>query len=228
MSGSEVLPEAHASASPTADVRPIVAVVGRPNVGKSTLVNRILGRREAVVQDVPGVTRDRVSYDAVWNGRSFVVVDTGGWATDARGMAARIAEQAELVVLLGRGEVRLGAAGSVVYRPATPTFTLDGRPVEDGPVPVTAGEHRASVRLTGEGGALERTVTFRSAPLAGSVPFETEVLRLVAKGLSAKQIAGRLHLSHRTVENHVQATLRKLQLGNRVELARYALENGLD
>ncbi|BDH55312.1 response regulator transcription factor [Tsukamurella sp. PLM1] len=57
---------------------------------------------------------------------------------------------------------------------------------------------------------------------------ETEVLRLVAKGLSAKQIATRLHLSHRTVENHVQATLRKLQLGNRVELARYALENGLD
>ena len=54
------------------------------------------------------------------------------------------------------------------------------------------------------------------------------MLRLVAKGLSAKQIATRLHLSHRTVENHVQATLRKLQLGNRVELARYALENGLD
>ena len=55
---------------------PVLAVVGRPNVGKSTLVNRILGRREAVVQDVPGVTRDRVSYDAEWNGRQFVVVDT--------------------------------------------------------------------------------------------------------------------------------------------------------
>ncbi|HMC68036.1 MAG TPA: GTPase, partial [Mycobacteriales bacterium] len=58
---------------------PVVAVVGRPNVGKSTLVNRILGRREAVVQDVPGVTRDRVSYDALWAGRRFVVQDTGGW-----------------------------------------------------------------------------------------------------------------------------------------------------
>src|SRR6201993_3451224 len=57
---------------------PVVAVVGRPNVGKSTLVNRILGRREAVVQDVPGVTRDRVSYDALWTGRRFVVQDTGG------------------------------------------------------------------------------------------------------------------------------------------------------
>ena len=77
---------------------PVVAVVGRPNVGKSTLVNRIIGRREAVVQDVPGVTRDRVSYDANWNGRSFVVVDTGGWAPDAKGVAARIAEQVELAI----------------------------------------------------------------------------------------------------------------------------------
>jgi GTP-binding protein len=77
---------------------PVVAVVGRPNVGKSTLVNRMIGRREAVVQDVPGVTRDRVSYDANWNGRQFVLVDTGGWAPDARGMAARVTEQAELAV----------------------------------------------------------------------------------------------------------------------------------
>ncbi|MGW5573894.1 response regulator [Nocardia thailandica] len=57
---------------------------------------------------------------------------------------------------------------------------------------------------------------------------ETEVLRMVAKGLSAKQIATRLGLSHRTVENHVQATLRKLQLANRVELTRYAIEQGLE
>ena len=79
-------------------VMPVVAVVGRPNVGKSTLVNRMLGRREAVVQDVPGVTRDRVSYDVTWNGRQFVLVDTGGWAPDAKGMAARVTEQAELAV----------------------------------------------------------------------------------------------------------------------------------
>jgi len=74
---------------------PVLAVVGRPNVGKSTLVNRILGRREAVVEDVPGVTRDRVPYDAIWNGRSFTVVDTGGWDPDARGLAERIRRQAE-------------------------------------------------------------------------------------------------------------------------------------
>src|ERR1700732_5458632 len=73
---------------------PVVAVVGRPNVGKSSLVNRILGRREAVVQDVPGVTRDRVSYDALWTGRRFVVQDTGGWEPDAEGLQLLGAAQA--------------------------------------------------------------------------------------------------------------------------------------
>lgn len=79
---------------------PVLAVVGRPNVGKSTLVNRFIGRREAVVEDVPGVTRDRVSYDALWSGRAFTVVDTGGWDPDARGLAERIAAQAEIAVSL--------------------------------------------------------------------------------------------------------------------------------
>ncbi|HSP36312.1 MAG TPA: ribosome biogenesis GTPase Der [Frankiaceae bacterium] len=77
---------------------PVVAVVGRPNVGKSTLVNRILGERAAVVEDVPGVTRDRVAYDAAWSGRRFTLVDTGGWEQDARGLAAAVAEQARLAV----------------------------------------------------------------------------------------------------------------------------------
>jgi GTP-binding protein len=77
---------------------PVVAVVGRPNVGKSTLVNRILGRREAVVQDVPGVTRDRVSYDALWTGRRFVVQDTGGWEPDAQGLQQLVAEQASVAM----------------------------------------------------------------------------------------------------------------------------------
>ena len=77
---------------------PVVAVVGRPNVGKSTLVNRILGRREAVVQDIPGVTRDRVSYDALWTGRRFVVQDTGGWEPDAKGLQQLVAEQASVAM----------------------------------------------------------------------------------------------------------------------------------
>jgi GTP-binding protein len=77
---------------------PVLAVVGRPNVGKSTLVNRVLGRREAVVEDTPGVTRDRVSYAAEWAGRRFTVVDTGGWEVDVAGIHARVAEQAEVAV----------------------------------------------------------------------------------------------------------------------------------
>jgi GTP-binding protein len=77
---------------------PVLAVVGRPNVGKSTLVNRILGRREAVVQDLPGVTRDRVSYDALWSGRRFMVQDTGGWEPDAKGLQQLVAEQASVAM----------------------------------------------------------------------------------------------------------------------------------
>ncbi|MBC6469131.1 ribosome biogenesis GTPase Der [Actinomadura alba] len=96
MIGDDLRDDLERDAAPS----PVVAVVGRPNVGKSTLVNRILGRREAVVEDVPGVTRDRVAYDAEWRGRRFTVVDTGGWLPDAVGLAAAIAEQARLAVEL--------------------------------------------------------------------------------------------------------------------------------
>lgn len=77
---------------------PVLAVVGRPNVGKSTLVNRIIGRREAVVEDKPGVTRDRVTYEAEWAGRRFKVVDTGGWEQDVFGIDASVAAQAEFAI----------------------------------------------------------------------------------------------------------------------------------
>ncbi|RJF44791.1 bifunctional cytidylate kinase/GTPase Der [Actinomyces sp. 2119] len=77
---------------------PVLAVIGRPNVGKSTLVNRVLGRRVAVVQDTPGVTRDRVSYPAEWAGRRFTIVDTGGWEVDVAGLEAAVANQAEAAV----------------------------------------------------------------------------------------------------------------------------------
>ena len=79
---------------------PVLAIVGRPNVGKSALVNRIIGRREAVVEDKPGVTRDRVSYKAEWNGRKFTLVDTGGWEPNARGIDKSVAEQAEIAIEL--------------------------------------------------------------------------------------------------------------------------------
>jgi GTP-binding protein len=77
---------------------PVLAIVGRPNVGKSALVNRIIGRREAVVEDTPGVTRDRVNYKGEWADRRFTIVDTGGWEPDAKGINASVAAQAEVAV----------------------------------------------------------------------------------------------------------------------------------
>jgi GTP-binding protein len=96
---------------------PVLAIVGRPNVGKSALVNRILGRREAVVEDKPGVTRDRVSYKAEWNDRKFTLVDTGGWEHDAKGIDKSVAIQAEIAVELADAvlfvvDAMIGATGS--------------------------------------------------------------------------------------------------------------------
>lgn len=79
---------------------PVVAVIGRPNVGKSTLVNRILGRRAAVVQDQPGVTRDRVRYPAQWAGTDFQLLDTGGWELGVKGLDQMVAAQAEASIQL--------------------------------------------------------------------------------------------------------------------------------
>lgn len=119
--GSEVGPPA-----------PVVAILGRPNVGKSTLVNRILGRREAVVEDKPGVTRDRVAYDTEWSGHALVLLDTGGWDPDAQGMAARIAAQAEVaagiadaVILVVDATVGITDADAAVVR----VLRAVGRPV---------------------------------------------------------------------------------------------------
>lgn len=96
---------------------PVLAIVGRPNVGKSALVNRILGRREAVVEDKPGVTRDRISYKAEWNDRKFTLVDTGGWEHDAKGIDKSVAIQAEIAVELADAvlfvvDAMIGATGS--------------------------------------------------------------------------------------------------------------------
>lgn len=74
---------------------PVVAIVGRPNVGKSTLVNRIIGRREAIVQERPGVTRDRKEVEAEWNGRAFTLVDTGGWMFGGNSLDDKVSHQSE-------------------------------------------------------------------------------------------------------------------------------------
>ena len=77
---------------------PIVAILGRPNVGKSTLVNRFLGRREAIVEDTPGVTRDRVRYECEWNSRKFVLMDTGGWESKPDGISVAVSAAAEIAI----------------------------------------------------------------------------------------------------------------------------------
>jgi GTP-binding protein len=111
---------------------PVLAIVGRPNVGKSALVNRILGRREAVVEDKPGVTRDRVSYKAEWNDRKFTLVDTGGWEPDAKGIDKAVAIQAEVAIELADAvlfvvDAMVGATSS--DERVVPLLRKSGKPV---------------------------------------------------------------------------------------------------
>ncbi|MCI1643696.1 MAG: bifunctional cytidylate kinase/GTPase Der [Bifidobacterium crudilactis] len=110
----------------------VLAIVGRPNVGKSTLVNRILGRRAAVVEDTPGVTRDRVGYDAEWAGHDFRLVDTGGWESDVEGIESAIASQAQVavtladaVVLVVDGQVGLTASDERIVK----MLRASGKPI---------------------------------------------------------------------------------------------------
>jgi GTP-binding protein len=77
---------------------PIVGILGRPNVGKSTLINRFIGRREAIVEDTPGVTRDRVQYECEWGGRRFIVMDTGGWESKPDGISVAVSAGAEIAM----------------------------------------------------------------------------------------------------------------------------------
>ena len=88
------MPEKHIEA----DKLPLVAIVGRPNVGKSTLMNRIVGRREAIVEELPGVTRDRKEVEAEWNGRRFRLADTGGWMRGGTELDDKVSKQSEMAM----------------------------------------------------------------------------------------------------------------------------------
>jgi len=103
--GARWSPEMPDTDSPRADAAlsdettlPTVAIVGRPNVGKSTLMNRIIGRREAIVQERPGVTRDRKMVEANWNGRDFRLVDTGGWMSRGSALDKKVSRQSEKAI----------------------------------------------------------------------------------------------------------------------------------
>ncbi len=121
---------------------PIVAVVGRPNVGKSTLVNRFVGRREAIVQEKPGVTRDRKELVAEWNGRSFRVIDTGGWIATDEPLAKQVSLQAERAireadVVLAVVDVTIGATeedaqiARILQRADTPVLLVANKADDD-------------------------------------------------------------------------------------------------
>lgn len=155
---------------------------------------------------------------------------TGAQATEA---VLAVSPSATVLVLSASAErddvldaIKAGATGYLVKSASAAELvaavhaTAAGQPVfTPGLAGLVLGEYRRIAGAApGTGSAATPRLTDR----------ETEVLRLVAKGLSAKQIASRLEISHRTVENHVQATMRKLQLANRVELARYAIEQGIE
>jgi GTP-binding protein len=91
-------PSAGPSSTTDETALPVVAVVGRPNVGKSTLFNRIVGRREAIVEEKPGVTRDRKEVVADWQGREFRLVDTGGWMPGGNSLDAKVSAQSEKAI----------------------------------------------------------------------------------------------------------------------------------
>jgi len=185
----------------------------RATAGDAAAAVRIAGtvRPEVVLMDlnlgsVSGVEAIREITGALPQTRVLVLSASGEHGdvleavkAGASGYLIKSASVAELVEA-----VRRTAAGDAVFTPGLAGLVL--------------GEYRRMAAEPGDAGDGLPSLTQR----------ETEVLRLVAKGLTARQIASRLTLSHRTVENHVQSTLRKLQLHNRVELARYAIEHGLD
>ncbi|KUH94227.1 MULTISPECIES: response regulator [Mycobacterium] len=206
-----------------------------------------------VVDDHP-IWRDAVARDLEEDG--FTVVATADGVGAARRRAAAV--QPDVVVMdmrLADGDGAQATAEVLAVSPSSKILVLSASDErEDVLEAVKAGatgylvksaskqELGDAVRATAEGravftpglaglvlGEYRRIAQNRGGPETPSLTErETEILRYVAKGLTAKQIAARLSLSHRTVENHVQATFRKLQVANRVELARYAIEHGLD
>ena len=209
-------------------MHPTVAVVGRPNVGKSTLVNRIIGRREAIVEEQPGVTRDRKVLEGEWAGRKFLVVDTGGWlrsdeplARQVSRQAERAIEEADLVVMVvdaAVGPTEEDASVATILRRAPKPVLLAVNKVDDvnresdawdftrlglgDPVPVSALHGRGS-------GELLDLIVEQLPPEpeeepggAGAVPVEDEGLGTAEKPFSVA-IVGRPNVGKSTLFNRL-------------------------
>ena len=207
-----------------------------------------------VVDDHP-IWRDAVARDLAEEG--FAVVATADGVGSARRRAEVVKPDVVVMDMrLSDGNGAIATAEVLTVSPSSRVLVLSASDERDDVLEAvkagatgylvksaSKGELAEAVRATGEGRAVftpglaglvlgEYRRIARSPGGHDSTPSlterETEILRYVAKGLTAKQIAEQLCLSHRTVENHVQATFRKLQVANRVELARYAIEHGLD
>jgi len=153
---------------PTSEL-PVVAIVGRPNVGKSTLLNRVVGRREAIVEEKPGVTRDRKEVEAEWNGRPFLLVDTGGWLPGGTSLDEKVTQQSEKAmadadVVLFVVDASIGLteedaqAAQVVRRTGTPVLLVANKVDDTNREPLIwefvrlgLGEPRAVSALHGRG-----------------------------------------------------------------------------
>lgn len=212
------------------------------------------GFRVMVVDDHP-IWRDAVARDLAEDGFDVVATADGvesarrraavvkpdvvvmdmrlvdGTGTQATAAVLEVSPSSRILVLSASAErddvlqaVKAGATGYLVKSASKFELAEAVRATGDGRAVFTPG---LAGLVLGEYRRMAKTPTKGSATPSLSER-ETEILRYVAKGLTAKQIAEKLVLSHRTVENHVQATFRKLQVANRVELARYAIEHGLD
>ncbi|MBV7280815.1 MULTISPECIES: ribosome biogenesis GTPase Der [unclassified Corynebacterium] len=205
-----------------------VAIVGRPNVGKSTLTNRFLGRRAAVVEDFPGVTRDRVSYLAEWNGRRYWVQDTGGWDPDAKGMHAAIARQAEnamaeadIILFVVDTTVGITDADAVMarklHRADVPVLVVANKFESDGQYAEMAefyalglGDPYPVSALHGRGGAdvLDEVVRlFPDTPKAASITSGPRRVALVGKpNVGKSSLLNKLTGEDRAVVDNVAGT----------------------
>ena len=207
---------------------PTVAIVGRPNVGKSTMVNRFIGRREAVVEDFPGVTRDRISYLGDWAGRRFWVQDTGGWDPDAKGLHASIARQAEsametadVIIMVVDTTVGVTATDEMMarrlQRADQPVFLAANKFESDGQLGDVAefwslglGEPHPTSALHGRGNAdvMDLVVAaFPEVPRAKSLPTGPRRVAIVGKpNVGKSSLLNKLTGEERAVVSDVAGT----------------------